>query len=43
MQRCPNISKACRLLGWEPKVDLEDGLRLTLGSFKKQLANSEAK
>ena len=26
-QRCPDISKAKRLLGWEPKVELESGLR----------------
>ncbi len=41
-QRCPDISKARRLLGWEPKVDLEDGLRRTLESFKKQFAESKA-
>src|ERR1700719_471131 len=29
-QRCPDISKACRLLHWEPKIGLEQGLRLTL-------------
>jgi dTDP-glucose 4,6-dehydratase len=32
-QRRPDISKACRLLGWSPKVDLEEGLRLSLGYF----------
>jgi len=42
-QRCPDISKARRLLGWEPKVNLEDGLRLTLESFKKQFAEAQAK
>jgi dTDP-glucose 4,6-dehydratase len=36
-QRCPDISKARRLLQWEPKVDLEEGLRLTLEYFKKQV------
>jgi len=41
-QRCPDISKARRLLGWEPKVNLEDGLRLTLESFKKQFAETQA-
>src|ERR1700732_4178812 len=41
-QRCPDISKARRLLGWEPKVDLEDGLRRTLESFKKQFAETKA-
>jgi nucleoside-diphosphate-sugar epimerase len=33
-QRRPNISKARRLLGWEPRVPLEDGLRLTLDYFR---------
>ena len=41
-QRCPDISKARRILDWEPKVDLEDGLRITLESFKKQFAATEA-
>jgi dTDP-glucose 4,6-dehydratase len=36
-QRCPDIAKAKQLLGWEPKVPLEGGLRLTLEFFKKQL------
>lgn len=34
-QRCPDISKARRLLGWEPKVDLENGLKLSLEYFRK--------
>ena len=29
-QRRPDITLARELLGWEPKVALEDGLRLTL-------------
>lgn len=37
-QRCPDIGKAKRLLGWEPKVDLDEGLRLTLEFFRKQVA-----
>jgi dTDP-glucose 4,6-dehydratase len=41
-QRCPDISKARRLLGWEPKVNLEEGLRLTLESFKKQFTEAQA-
>jgi len=41
-QRCPDISKARRLLGWEPKIDLEEGLRRTLESFKKQFAEANA-
>ena len=39
-QRCPDISKARRLLGWEPKVSLEEGLDLTLKSFKRQFADA---
>jgi dTDP-glucose 4,6-dehydratase len=42
-QRCPDISKARRLLGWEPKVNLEDGLRITLESFKKKFAETQAR
>jgi dTDP-glucose 4,6-dehydratase len=37
-QRCPDISKARRILGWEPKVNLEEGLQLTLDAFKRQFA-----
>ena len=33
-QRRPDISKARRLLGWEPKVDLETGLKLSLEYFR---------
>jgi dTDP-glucose 4,6-dehydratase len=33
-QRQPDISKAKRLLGWEPYVDLETGLRLSLDYFR---------
>ena len=37
-QRCPDISKAKRVLGWEPKVDLESGLRLSMDYFKQAIA-----
>jgi dTDP-glucose 4,6-dehydratase len=33
-QRCPDISKARALLGWEPKIDLETGLRTSLDYFR---------
>jgi dTDP-glucose 4,6-dehydratase len=33
-QRRPDISKAQRLLDWEPKIDLETGLKLSLDYFK---------
>jgi len=34
IQRQPDISKARRLFGWEPKIDLETGLKLSLDYFK---------
>ena len=33
-QRRPDISKAKRLLGWEPKIQLEEGLKMSLDYFK---------
>jgi dTDP-glucose 4,6-dehydratase len=37
-QRQPDITKARQLLGWEPKIQLEEGLRLSLDYFKKAVA-----
>ncbi|NGX63877.1 MAG: GDP-L-fucose synthase [Candidatus Anoxychlamydiales bacterium] len=34
-QRRPDISKANKLLGWHPKVNLEDGLIKTIDYFEK--------
>ncbi len=34
LQRQPDISKAKRLFGWEPKIDLETGLKLSLDYFR---------
>ena len=44
-RRCPDISKAKRILRWEPKVSLDDGLRMTVAYFKEQFhkENSSAK
>jgi len=39
-QRCPDISKAKQLLGWEPKVPLEEGLKITIEYFKRLLSSS---
>jgi dTDP-glucose 4,6-dehydratase len=35
--RQPDITRARTILGWEPKVPLEDGLRRTLDYFKRKL------
>ncbi|MBI4100884.1 SDR family oxidoreductase [Candidatus Microgenomates bacterium] len=35
LQRRPVITKANRLLGWQPKVKLEDGLRTAIEYFQK--------
>jgi len=37
-QRQPDISKARALLGWEPKTDLETGLKLSLDYFRQAVA-----
>jgi dTDP-glucose 4,6-dehydratase len=37
-QRRPDLTRARALLGWEPKVSLEDGLRLTIATFRERIA-----
>jgi dTDP-glucose 4,6-dehydratase len=37
-QRRPDITKARSLLGWDPKIDLEAGLRRSLDYFKQAVA-----
>ena len=34
-RRCPDITKAKRILKWEPKVGLEEGLKMTLAYFQE--------
>lgn len=36
-RRCPDISKAQKVLGWSPKVDLQEGLKQTLEYFRSRL------
>lgn len=36
-QRCPDITLAKKLLDWEPKVPLEEGIERTIAYFKKTL------
>jgi dTDP-glucose 4,6-dehydratase len=37
-QRCPDIAKARQVLKWEPKVNLEEGLKRTYDYFHKKVA-----
>jgi dTDP-glucose 4,6-dehydratase len=37
-QRRPDITKARKLLGWEPKVGLDDGLQMSLEYFRDAVA-----
>jgi UDP-glucuronate decarboxylase len=36
-RRCPDITLARKLLGWQPRVSLEEGLALTIEYFKNKL------
>src|SRR5215813_4851110 len=38
VQRCPDISRARNLLGWEPRVPLQTGLERTIAFFDRLLA-----
>jgi len=37
-QRRPDITKARQVLGWEPSIDLESGLRMSLDYFRNAVA-----
>ena len=40
-QRQPDITKAKSLLGWEPTINLEQGLKLTIEDFRSRLEEVE--
>jgi len=37
MQRCPDITRAQKMLGWQPRVELDDGLRRTIAFFEREM------
>jgi dTDP-glucose 4,6-dehydratase len=37
-RRCPDIGKAKRILKWEPKITLEEGLKRTVAYFKQEFS-----
>lgn len=41
IQRRPDITRARRLLGWEPKIDLKAGLQLSLDYFRQCVERGE--
>ncbi|MGE5201628.1 MAG: UDP-glucuronic acid decarboxylase family protein [Acidobacteriota bacterium] len=41
VQRCPDISRARNLLGWEPRVPLATGLERTIAFFDRLLSDSK--
>jgi dTDP-glucose 4,6-dehydratase len=42
VRRKPDISKARKLLNWEPKVSLEEGLKETIDWFKANVGSSNS-
>jgi UDP-glucuronate decarboxylase len=41
-RRKPSIERAASMLGWRPRVDLDEGLRETIGYFALKLFSSDA-
>ncbi len=41
--RCPDITRARKLLRWEPQVSLQDGLAATVEYFRRVLSEAEGK
>jgi UDP-glucuronate decarboxylase len=42
-QRQPDISRAKRLLNWEPTVPLREGLKKTVAYFSNKIRNGNSK
>jgi UDP-glucuronate decarboxylase len=42
LQRKPNIEKAQKILGWQPKIQLDDGLKKTIAYFDALLKTNRA-
>jgi UDP-glucuronate decarboxylase len=42
LQRCPDITRARQMLGWEPRVVLDEGLHRTIGYFDRLLTRNAA-
>jgi nucleoside-diphosphate-sugar epimerase len=38
--RIPNVEKAREVLGWEPQVELDDGLQRTIAWYREKLTAS---
>lgn len=41
--RCPDIGKAKRILGWEPVVEVEEGIRRTVEWFRLRIRKKAIK
>lgn len=41
-RRRPDITRALKILGWTPKVELEQGLQSTIEHFRKELSHANA-
>jgi len=42
VRRCPDIALAKKQLGWEPRVSLDEGLRLSIDYFRRRLGLVQA-
>ena len=38
--RCPDITRAKSIIGWEPEIPLEEGLERTIEWFRRRLSRS---